>query len=135
MSSGASLGGVGGVVLGDGDIAFNVGRPVTRLKVRNTGDRPIQVGSHCHFFEVNRALAFDRREAFGQHLNIPATTGVRFEPGAEREVELVPFGGKQCVYGFNNLVDNWAGPGGYQPARTRAIAKAAELGFKSIVEK
>lgn len=134
MSSGADLAGVGGVVLGGGEIEFNAGRPVTRLKVRNTGDRPIQVGSHFHFFEVNRALQFDRNKAFGQHLNIPATTGVRFEPGAEHEVELVPFGGKQCIYGFNNLVDNWAGAGGYQPARTGAVAKAGELGFKSVAD-
>lgn len=131
MSSGANLNGVGGIVLGDGDIEFNVGRPVTKLKVRNTGDRPIQVGSHFHFFEVNRALEFDREKAFGQHLNIPATTGIRLEPGVEQDVELVPFGGKRCVYGFNNLVDDWAGDGGYQPARTRSVAKADTLGFKS----
>ena len=79
--------------------------PVTTLKVRNTGDRPVQVGSHFHFFEVNRALEFDRAAAFGLHLNIPASTALRFEPGDEREVTLVPYGGKRAVYGFNNLVD------------------------------
>ena len=78
---------------------------MTTLKVRNTGDRPVQVGSHFHFFEVNRALEFDRAAAFGQHLNIPASTALRFEPGDEREVKLVPYGGKRGVYGFNNLVD------------------------------
>ena len=73
--------------------------------MRNTGDRPVQVGSHFHFFEVNRALEFDRAAAFGQHLHIPASTALRFEPGDEREVKLVPYGGKRAVYGFNNLVD------------------------------
>ncbi len=123
---------LGGIVVGKGDIEFNVGRPVTTLKVRNTGDRPIQVGSHFHFFEVNRALSFDRAAAFGQHLNIPATTGVRFEPGEEHEVSLVPFGGKQCVYGFNNLVDNWAGVSStYQPVKTNSVEAAKQLGFLS----
>ncbi len=128
--SGAGV--LGGIVVGKGDIEINAGRPVTTLKVRNTGDRPIQVGSHFHFFEVNRALQFDRAKAFGQRLNIPATTGVRFEPGEEHEVQLVPFGGKQCVYGFNNLVDNWAGGSAvYQPVKTGSLEKAAQLGFKS----
>ncbi len=86
-------------------IAFHDRLKVTTLNVRNTGDRPIQVGSHFHFFEVNRALEFDRGAAFGQHLNIPASTALRFEPGDEREVKLVPYGGNRAVYGFNNLVD------------------------------
>lgn len=131
MSAAANLNGVGGIVLGEGEIEINAGRPVTTLKVRNTGDRPVQIGSHFHFFEVNRAVEFDREKAFGQHLNIPASTGIRLEPGAEQEVELVPFGGKQCVYGFNNLVDSWAGAAVYNPARTDALARAAALGFKS----
>ena len=131
MSTGANLNGVGGIVLGKGDIEINAGRPVTKLKVRNTGDRPVQIGSHFHFFEVNRAVEFDREKAFGQHLNIPSSTGIRLEPGAEKEVELVPYGGKQCVYGFNNLVDNWAGATNYNPVRIDALAKAAALGFKS----
>ena len=125
---------IGGIVVGKGDIEINAGRPVTILKVRNTGDRPIQVGSHFHFFEVNRALEFDRAMAFGQRLNIPATTGIRFEPGEEHEVQLVPYGGKQCVYGFNNLVDNWTGGGAlpsYQPTRIKSIETAELLGFKS----
>ena len=122
---------LGGIVVGKGDIEINAGRPVTTLKVRNTGDRPIQVGSHFHFFEVNRALQFDRAKAFGQRLAIPATTGVRFEPGEEHEVHLIPLGGKQCVYGFNNLVDNWVGGGKYQPVKTQSLEKAAQLEFKS----
>ncbi len=131
MSSAANLNGVGGIVLGKGEIEINAGRPVTKLKVRNTGDRPVQIGSHFHFFEVNRAVEFDREKAFGQHLNIPSSTGIRLEPGAEQEVELVPYGGKQCVYGFNNLVENWVGGTYYAPARIEALAKAAALGFKS----
>ena len=80
---------------------------MTKVKVRNTGDRPIQIGSHFHFFEVNRALEFDRTAAFGKRLNITATTAIRFEPGDEIEVSLIPYGGKQTLYGFNNLVDGW----------------------------
>ena len=100
---------IGGVVLRSEDIEYNVGRPTTKLTVRNTGDRPIQVGSHFHFFEVNRYLEFDRDAAFGTHLNIPATTAIRFEPGDEREVEVVPFAGKQRMIGFNSLVMGYAG--------------------------
>jgi urease subunit beta len=73
-----------------------------RISVLNKGDRPVQVGSHFHFYEVNRALEFDRDRAFGMHLNIPAGTAVRFEPGDEKEVELVPFSGAREVYGLNN---------------------------------
>jgi len=83
-----------------GDIQLNVGRPTVRVKVANTGDRPIQVGSHYHFFETNNALRFDRAQARGFRLNIPAGTAVRFEPGQEREVELVAFAGLRQVYGF-----------------------------------
>src|ERR1700748_3458427 len=102
---------VGGYVCSPSPITFDADRPVTTLKVRNTGDRPIQVGSHFHFFEVNRALEFDRAAAFGLHLNIPSSTATRFEPGDEREVQLVPYGGNRAVYGFNNLVDGpTAGP-------------------------
>ena len=126
---------VGGLVLGKGDIEINVGRPTITLKVRNTGDRPIQVGSHYHFFEVNRALAFDRAASFGMRLDIPATTAIRFEPGDEREVTLVPFAGKQTVHGFNDLVNGWTGGGptpGYRPNLTRALALARELGFRNL---
>ena len=103
---------VGGYVCHAAPIVYHDKLKVTTLKVRNTGDRPVQIGSHFHFFEVNRALEFDRPAAFGQHLNIPASTALRFEPGDEREVKLVPFGGKRAVYGFNNLVD---GPIGKAP--------------------
>ncbi|MGN6361667.1 MAG: urease subunit beta, partial [Thermomicrobiales bacterium] len=88
-------------ILADQPVAINEGRRTVRLKVRNTGDRPIQIGSHFHFFEVNRALDFERVQAMGMHLNVPAGTGVRFEPGDEKEVELVEFGGMKRVIGFN----------------------------------
>ncbi|MBS9432739.1 urease subunit beta [Photorhabdus hainanensis] len=100
---------LGGYILAKDPISFNEDRPVIQLKVRNSGDRPIQVGSHFHFFEVNKALQFNRAAAFGKRLNITATTAIRFEPGDEIEVSLIPIGGKQNVYGFNNLVDGWAG--------------------------
>jgi urease subunit beta len=125
---------VGGYVLAAAPIEFNTGRVSIVLKVRNTGDRPIQVGSHFHFFEVNRALSFDRASAFGMHLNIASSTAIRFEPGDEKEVALVPFAGKQRVCGFNNLVDGWTGSGpspGYQPKKAEAVRRAAEFGFKS----
>lgn len=123
---------VGGYVIATTPITINAGRPRSTLAVRNTGDRPIQVGSHFHFFEVNRALEFDREHAFGQRLDIPAGTAIRFEPGDEREVTLVPFGGKRRVHGFNNLVDGWTSmDGAYRPRATRAIRLAEEFGFKS----
>ena len=120
---------MGGILFADAPVSFNEGRPVIRIKVRNTGDRPIQVGSHFHFFEVNRALEFDRAAAYGMRLNIASTTAVRFEPGDEKAVELVPFGGLRSVYGFNDLVDSWTGD-----AHSRAIniAKADALGFKNV---
>ena len=120
---------VGGVIFADAPVSFNEGRPVVKIKVRNTGDRPIQVGSHFHFFEVNRALEFERAAAYGMRLNIASTTAVRFEPGDEKAVELVPFGGLRSVYGFNDLVDSWTGD-----VHTRAIniAKADALGFKNV---
>ena len=116
---------VGGVILKEGNVNYNVGRPAYKLKVRNTGDRPVQVGSHLHFFEANRYLEFDRDTAFGCHLNIPATTAIRFEPGEEKEVEVVPFGGKRRIIGFNNLTDGYAGPEdtpSYYPVRNRLPA-------------
>jgi len=94
----------GEVIPADGEIELNAGRPVTTLRVANTGDRPIQVGSHYHFFETNPALRFDRAAARGQRLDIAAGTAVRFEPGQEREVALVPFGGARTVYGFRQDV-------------------------------
>jgi len=86
-------------------IEANRGRATARLTVTNQGDRPIQVGSHCHFFEVNRALAFDRKTSYGMRLNIPAGTAVRFEPGDTKEIELVALGGSRTVYGINGLVN------------------------------
>ena len=122
---------LGGYVCSPQPVAFHEKLPVTTLKVRNTGDRPVQVGSHFHFFEVNRALEFDRAAAFGQHLDIPASTALRFEPGDEREVTLVPYGGKRAVYGFNNLVDGpTAGEFG-APQKAQAVARAAQRGFRS----
>ena len=88
-----------------GDIQANVGRRVTILLVRHTGDRPVQVGSHYHFFEVNTALEFDRAAAYGCRLNVPAGTAVRFEPGEEKEVTLVEFGGARRVFGHRGQVN------------------------------
>ena len=122
---------VGGYVCHADPIAFHDKLKVTTLTVRNTGDRPVQVGSHFHFFEVNRALEFDRAAAFGQHLNVPASTALRFEPGDERKVNLVPYGGKRAVYGFNNLVDGpTAGKIG-EAAKTKAVTLSAKRGFRS----
>ncbi|SRR5713226_5542711 len=88
-----------------GEIEANAGRRVATVLVKNSGDRPIQVGSHYHFFEVNRALAFDRKIARGMRLNIPAGTAVRFEPGEEKEVTLVDFGGARRIFGHNGLIN------------------------------
>lgn len=101
---------------------INAGKPTVRLAVANRGDRPIQVGSHCHFFEVNRWLFFDRARAYGMRLNIAAGTAVRFEPGDEREVELVAFGGKREVHGLNGLVN---GPLDDEAVRQRAMQAVA----------
>ena len=92
-------------LIGDEPIEVNAGRRTARIAVRNTGDRPIQVGSHFHFFEVNTALEFDRRAAFGMRLDVPSGQSIRFESGDEREVELVEFGGTQRVIGFGNRVN------------------------------
>ena len=94
----------GEIVTAAGDLELNAGRRVTRLTVANTGDRPIQVGSHYHFFETNPALRFDRAQARGCRLDIPAGTAVRFEPGQEREVELVEYAGAREVYGFRAAI-------------------------------
>jgi urease subunit beta len=94
----------GELFVDDGDIEINVGRKTIKLRVANSGDRPVQVGSHYHFYETNSALQFDRTASRGFRLNIPAGTAVRFEPGQEREVELVAYAGKREVYGFNGKV-------------------------------
>src|ERR1700712_1425861 len=95
----------GEYILAKGNIDCNVGRNTQTLVVVNTGDRPVQVGSHFHFFEVNKQMDFNREKAFGMRLNIAAGTAVRFEPGEEKEVGLVSFGGNKKVVGFNSLVD------------------------------
>jgi urease subunit beta len=120
--------GVGGYMLESTPVVFNAGKPSIAIKVRNTGDRPIQVGSHFHFFEINRALEFDRSAAFGMHLDIPSSTAIRFEPGDERTVQLVPFGGARRVYGFNNLVD---GASEGEAAKAEALVRLRQRGFKS----
>ena len=126
---------IGGYICSPTAVAFDEDRPVTKLSVTNTGDRPIQVGSHFHFFEVNRAMEFDRDAAFGLHLNIPSSTAIRFEPGDVREVELVPYGGKRAVYGFNNLVDGPTADKGAASAKGKAVALAAKQGFRSSSSK
>ena len=110
----------------EGDVELNEARQTTTVTVANTGDRPIQVGSHYHFFETNRALKFDRESAFGTRLNVPAGSSVRFEPGDEREVELVKIGGRRVVHGFNGLTE---GPLDDADVREAALRRAWEKGF------
>jgi urease beta subunit len=107
-------------------IEINAGRPKLRVSVRNTGDRPIQVGSHFHFFEVNRALEFDRPATLGMRLDVPSGQSVRFEAGDERDIELVAFGGFGRVIGFNGLLD---GAISSRSSVERALRRAARLGF------
>ena len=128
---------VGGVILAEDPIEYNTNRRTVKLKVRNKGDRPIQVGSHYHFFEVNRFLEFDRPKAFGYHLNIPATTAIRFEPGEEKEIEVVAFAGKQRVIGFDDLANGYAGledTPTYYPKRIEGIRRMKEYGYKFATE-
>lgn len=114
--------------VGEKDIECNVGRDTISIAVVNTGDRPVQVGSHFHFFEVNRQMEFDRKKAFGMRLNIAAGTAVRFEPGEEKEVELVALGGKRNVFGINNLVN---GSTENETNKEEAVNKVASLHFKN----
>ncbi len=95
----------GEMIVQPGEIELNAGRPTVQLRIANTGDRPIQVGSHFHFYEVNEALTFDREQARGMRLDIPAGTAVRFEPGDEKEVTLVSLAGSRQVYGFNGRIN------------------------------
>ena len=95
----------GEIIPEQGEIELNLGKEVRTLTVSNSGDRPVQVGSHYHFFEANKALIFDRKITFGMRLNIPAGTAIRFEPGDTTDVKLVPFSGLRNVYGFNSLVN------------------------------
>jgi urease beta subunit len=111
--------------LAEGDIIANDGRREIDLEVANTGDRPIQVGSHFHFFEVNRALRFDRAAAFGMRLNIPAGTAVRFEPGDAKKVRLVELGSAKKVYGLNGLTNGVAS----ESTKPAALKRAADQKF------
>jgi urease subunit beta len=95
----------GEIFVKKGEIVLNANRTTRRIQVSNTGDRPIQVGSHFHFYEVNEALEFDREQTLGMRLNIPAGTAVRFEPGDQREVEMVALGGSRQIYGFNAQIN------------------------------
>jgi urease beta subunit len=115
----------GEYVLATEPIEANAGRRTVEMTVANTGDRPIQVGSHFHFFESNRALRFDRSQAFGMRLNIPAGTAVRFEPGDEKNVTLVELGGTREVYGLNALTDGST----TEARRAGAVERAARAGF------
>jgi urease subunit beta len=109
------------------DIIANDGRESIRLRVVNTGDRPVQIGSHFHFFEVNKAMQFDREQAFGRRLDIPSGTAVRFEPGEEKEIDLVEIGGKKFVSGFSNLVDGQLD----ETNKSSAMMKISDRGFKN----
>lgn len=128
---------VGGVILADTPIEYNEDRRTVKLMVRNTGDRPIQIGSHFHFFEVNRYMEFDREKAFGYHLNIPATTAIRFEPGEQKEIELVQYAGKQRVIGFDDLVNGYTGledTPAFYPKKIEAFRRMKEYGYKCVSE-
>lgn len=116
----------GELIPADGTIELNAGRETRALTVANVGDRPIQVGSHFHFFETNRALRFDRESAYGMRLSIPAGTSVRFEPGDEREVELVAVGGRRIIRGLNGLTQ---GALDDPDVRESAFGRAREQGF------
>jgi urease subunit gamma/beta len=117
----------GEIITADGEIEINAGRRRATVRAVNTGDRPIQVGSHYHFFEVNKALEFDRDTAFGMHLDIPAGTAVRFEPGEDKEVALVAFGGTGEIFGLNSLTD---GTVRNDSRKAAALRKARDRGFK-----
>lgn len=116
----------GEYLLNDGEIVANQGRSTAQVVVKHTGDRPIQVGSHFHFFEVNRALAFDRPTAYGMRLNIPAGTAIRFEPGEEKAVTLVALGGNRIVRGQNGLVEGALDDDG---VRSAALERLNARGF------
>ena len=117
----------GELIVDDGEIEINAGRKTVTLKAVNSADRPIQIGSHYHFFEANKALDFDRSAAFGMHLDIPSGTAVRFEPGEAKEVTLTEFGGSGELYGLNNLTN---GSIHSESRKADALRRAKELGFK-----
>lgn len=117
----------GEILAEEGDIELNAGRRKAKLKVVNTGDRPVQIGSHYHFFETNKALDFDRAKSFGMHLDIPAGTAVRFAPGESKEVSLTEFGGTGELLGLNNLTDgSWRS----EENKAQALLRARQRGFK-----
>lgn len=120
----------GEYILQPGDIIANAGRTTATVVVVNTGDRPVQIGSHFHFFEVNRQLQLNRQAAYGMRLNIPAGTAVRFEPGEEKEVQLVTFGGAQKVYGFNKLVNSDIA----EENKEQSVQNALNNQFKNLPE-
>src|ERR1700679_835539 len=120
----------GEYLLAEDDIIANAGRPTIEIEVVNTGDRPIQVGSHFHFFEVNRALRFKRADAFGMRLNIPSGTAVRFEPGDDKRVTLVRIGGAGIVHGMNGLT---SGPAN-EESKAAALRLAVARGFLGAEE-
>ncbi|MGE3876797.1 MAG: urease subunit beta [Parvibaculaceae bacterium] len=117
----------GELIVGEGEIELNTGRRKASLRVVNTGDRPVQIGSHYHFFEVNKALDFDRAAAFGMRLDIAAGTAVRFEPGQEKEVTLTEFGGEKRLSGLNGLSNGSADD---PEAKAAAVAQARAAGFR-----
>ena len=119
----------GEILTEEGEIELNAGKDKAQLTVTNTADRPIQVGSHFHFFEVNKVLEFNRNLAYGMRLDIPAGTAVRFEPGESKRVELVEIGGTREGYGLNGLVE---GSMDEEEIKEKALKKAAELGFKGV---
>ncbi|MDB4894955.1 MAG: ureA [Firmicutes bacterium] len=120
---------IGGYILAEGPVEINPGRPVLTVTVKNTGDRPVQVGSHFHFFEVNRALDFDRNVCIGMRLNIPAGSSVRFEPGTAKEVQLTTFAGLRILHGFNGLCN-----GSVDSFRTvaKALERGQRYGFRGV---
>ena len=113
----------------DGNITANNSKKTIKINVSNTGDRPIQVGSHTHFAEANKALEFDREKALGFHLNIPSGTSIRFEPGESKHVEVVEFGGSKTIYGFSGLVS-----GDLESKKDTAIKNIHENNFKNVLE-
>ncbi len=116
----------GELLTADDPVTINEGRETATVTVENTGDRPVQVGSHFHFFETNPGLEFDRETAYGTRLDIPAGTAIRFEPGAQRDVDLVAIGGNRIVRGMGGLVD---GALDDEEVRERAFERAAESGY------
>lgn len=118
----------GEIIVKDRDIVCNEGRKTKTLVVSNTGDRPVQVGSHFHFFEVNKCLQFDRAEAFGMRLDIASGTAVRFEPGEEKEIQLVEVGGNKMVYGLNGLTSGATD----ETNKEESLNRAKESSFKGV---